>query len=110
MPEVPPAALEEFRQVLGVEPGAVSPPDWGVSTDGWSIEGGHGTVSCKPEGGFHILIFGYTDHGQERAIAAFAKFARLIEIGEDGGRLFTMARLPDRGEAAILRRWLALRP
>jgi hypothetical protein len=100
-----PAVLEEFRQALG-EPLA----DLVVDTWGWTIEGGHGAVSCKPGSGFHISIFGYTDYGQERAIHAFAKFARLVEIDENGGRLFTMARLPDKNEAAILRRWLALRP
>lgn len=104
-----PAALEEFRKALGAEPGDLSPSDWGPSPS-WSIEGTHGHVWCKPGGGFHISIFGYTDHGQERAIYAFLKFARLAEIGDDGDRLFIMDRLPTAKEAEILRRWLALRP
>jgi hypothetical protein len=103
-----PAALEEFRQALGAAPEDVSPPDWGASND-WAIEGTHGFVSCKPGGGFYVSVFGYTDRGQERAAIAFVKFARLLEIGGDGERLFLMARPPNGDEAKRLRDWLGLR-
>jgi hypothetical protein len=102
-----PAALEEFRQALGAEPEDFSPPDWGASKE-WAIEGTKGWVSCAP-GGFHVSIHGYTSHGQERAVYAFAKFARLLEIGDDGERLFLMAKPPNEDEAKMLRRWLGLR-
>ena len=91
-----PAALVEFSQALGVG----APEPWGA------IEGRHGEISCAPGGGFHISVYGYTPHGQERAIYAFAGFARLVEIGADGERLFIMHSLPNEKAAEIIRRWL----
>jgi hypothetical protein len=105
MPEAPPA-LEQFRQALGVDADNLVRDEDGA----WAIEGGpgHGYVSRAP-GGFHISICGWTEHGQERASYVFTKFARLVEVGDYGEKLFLMDRLPNREEAKTIRRWLALR-
>ena len=98
-----PAALEAFRQSLGAQ--ALNVDDFGS----WAIVGTHGEVSCAPNGEFHVSIHGFTQRGQDRVAHAFAKFARLLEIGDDGERLFVMGRLPNSDEAKKLRDWLGLR-
>src|SRR5271167_5052022 len=102
------AALEKLAEALGSRPSALRPDECADPR----IEGGRGHIYAVPgvlgdrTPGFMLYVIGWEGRGWGNAKRAMS-FAALVNDGDEEGAVF-LARLPDAGEADVIRHYLGV--